>query len=48
LARLGQTSSRQWLLILLLDTALEPIRGYALEEDLRQLRQQLIEYYGNA
>lgn len=47
LAHLGQTSSRQWLLILLLDTALENIRGYALEEDLRYLRQQLVEYYGD-
>ena len=48
LAHLGQTSSRQWPLILLLDTALEYIRGYALEEDLQQLRQQLVEYYGDA
>jgi len=48
LAQLGQTSSRQWPLILLLDTALEYIRGYALEEVLQQLRQQLIEFYGDA
>lgn len=48
LAHLGQTSLRQWPLILLLDTALEYIRGYALEEDLQQLRQQLVEFYGDA
>ena len=48
LAYLGQTSSRQWPLILLLDTASEYIRGYTLEENLRQLRQQLVEFYGDA
>jgi Effector-associated domain 1 len=48
LAHLGRTSSRQWPLLLLLDNALEYIRGYALEEDIQQLRQQLVEYYGDA
>jgi hypothetical protein len=48
LSHLGQTSSRQWPLILLLDTAVEDIRGYTLEEDIKQLRQQLVEHYGEA
>jgi hypothetical protein len=47
LSHLGKTSSRQWPLILLLDAAIENVRGYTLEEDIQLLRQQLVEYYGD-
>ena len=45
LCLIGQTSSGEWPLILLLDAAIEIIPGYALEEDLQGLRQELLLYY---
>lgn len=46
LAQLGQTSARQWPLLLLLDAALADIQGYTLADDLQQVRQRLLRHYG--
>ena len=45
LCLLGRTLTREWPLVLLLDNAMEGIRGYALEEDMKQLQQALLKYY---